>query len=132
MPADGNAGWIDEAIATWGDSGYLPSEKEPKNGVNMGARSPYARTTSRAECRSQPKAGACPGRPRPPRLTPASAADPAYQCSDVDTQTPWSTAASPAGSRRVPSSPKESAGPAAQRTPERRVCSPDSESDRPA
>ena len=51
MPANGNAGWIDEAIATWGDSGYLPSEKEPENGVNMGARSPYDRTTSRASYR---------------------------------------------------------------------------------
>ena len=46
MPADGNAGWVDEAIATWGDSGYLPRNKKPKNRVNMGARSPYVRITS--------------------------------------------------------------------------------------
>ena len=51
MPAGGNAGWIDEAVATWGDSGYLPGEKEPNNGVNMGARSPYVRTTSQASYR---------------------------------------------------------------------------------
>lgn len=48
MPADGNAGWIDEAIAKWGDSGYLPRETKPKGRVNMGARSPYVRTTSQA------------------------------------------------------------------------------------
>ena len=46
MPADGNAGWIDEAIAIWGDEGYLPREEEPDDGVNMGARSPYVRITS--------------------------------------------------------------------------------------
>ena len=48
MPADGNAGWIDEAIATWGDLGYLPRKRKPRKGVNMGARSPYVRTTSQA------------------------------------------------------------------------------------
>ena len=48
MPADGNAGWIDEAIASWGDSGYQPREKKPDNGANMGARSPYVRTTRQA------------------------------------------------------------------------------------
>ena len=48
MPADGNAGWVDEAIAVWGDEGYLSREKKPKNGVNMGARSPYVRITSQA------------------------------------------------------------------------------------
>lgn len=51
MPADGNAGWIDEAIATWGDEGYYSRKKKPKSGVNMGARSPYVRTTSRASYR---------------------------------------------------------------------------------
>ncbi len=48
MPADGDAGWIDEAIAKWGDSGYKPREEKPKDRVNMGGRSPYIRTTCRA------------------------------------------------------------------------------------
>ena len=48
MPADGNAGWIDEAIASWGDSGYEPRKKKPDKRVNMGARSPYVRTTCQA------------------------------------------------------------------------------------
>lgn len=52
MPADGNAGWVDEAIATWGDKGYLPREKEPDREVNMGARSPYVRITSWAAYKS--------------------------------------------------------------------------------
>ena len=51
MPADGNAGWIDEAIAVWGGSGYLPRKEEPTDRVNMGARSPYVRTTCRASYR---------------------------------------------------------------------------------
>ena len=38
MPANGNAGWIDEAIATWGDSGYLPSEKGARERSEHGRR----------------------------------------------------------------------------------------------
>ena len=46
MPVDGDAGWIDEAIAKWGDCGYLRSESPPVRQVNMGKRSQYVRTTS--------------------------------------------------------------------------------------
>ena len=48
LPANGDAGWIDEAIATWADHGYPRSEilRIPK--VNMGSRSKYIRTTSPA------------------------------------------------------------------------------------
>lgn len=41
---NGNAAWIDEAIAMWGDEGYRSCEKVP-TGTNMGRRSPYIRTT---------------------------------------------------------------------------------------
>ncbi len=47
IPANGDAGWIDEAIASWGDEGYLPSENLPDRTANLGGRSPYIRTTSR-------------------------------------------------------------------------------------
>ena len=45
MPANGDAAWIDEAIASWADHGYLPSEEPPCPGANMGRRSEYVRTT---------------------------------------------------------------------------------------
>ena len=48
IPVDGAAGWIDEAIAKWGDCGYPRSERRPVRRVNMGKRSPYVRTTSNA------------------------------------------------------------------------------------
>jgi hypothetical protein len=44
-PANGDAGWIDEAIASWGDAGYPRSVAPPGGGANMGARSPYIRET---------------------------------------------------------------------------------------
>lgn len=44
-PANGDAGWIDEAIAQWGDAGYPRSPTRPARGANMGARSPYIRAT---------------------------------------------------------------------------------------
>ena len=46
IPANGDAGWIDEAIACWGDIGYLRSRHPPVRGANMGRRSEYMRTTS--------------------------------------------------------------------------------------
>jgi len=46
VPANGDAGWIDEAIACWGDIGYLRSKYPPVQGANMGRRSQYMRTTS--------------------------------------------------------------------------------------
>ena len=46
LPANGDAGWIDEAIACWGDIGYLRSKYPPARGANMGRRSEYMRVTS--------------------------------------------------------------------------------------
>lgn len=45
MPANGNAGWIDEAITTWSDSGS--NSRPDLNGVvaNMAGNSPYRRWT---------------------------------------------------------------------------------------
>ena len=48
LPANGDAGWIDEAIATWADNGYPRCEKLRISAVNMGNRSKYIRTTSAA------------------------------------------------------------------------------------
>jgi len=46
MPANGNAGWIDEAIATWHDQSYPSTRVECGSGpVNLAAHSPYSRTT---------------------------------------------------------------------------------------
>lgn len=45
IPANGDAGWIDEAIAKWGDKGYPRSKTPPARPVNMSGRSPYIRTT---------------------------------------------------------------------------------------
>ena len=45
-PANGDAGWMDEAIASWGDRGFEPSAEPPAAGANMARRSPYERTTS--------------------------------------------------------------------------------------
>lgn len=48
MPANGNAGWIDEAIASWRDQGYprasIVSQRPP---VNLAGFSPYRRHTPR-------------------------------------------------------------------------------------
>jgi hypothetical protein len=44
-PANGDAGWVDEAIASWGDVGYPWSTSPPSGAANMGARSPYIRET---------------------------------------------------------------------------------------
>ena len=45
LPANGDAGWIDEAIATWADYGYPRSEELWIPKKNMGRRSKYIRTT---------------------------------------------------------------------------------------
>jgi hypothetical protein len=45
MPANGNSGWIDEAIAAWRDRGY-PRRADPGfEGSNIGAHSVYQRHT---------------------------------------------------------------------------------------
>ena len=45
MPVNGNAGWIDEAIAEWEEVEYDPSKDPPKSPANLGNRSEYIRTT---------------------------------------------------------------------------------------
>lgn len=46
MPANGNAGWIDEAIASWRDRGYPRAAAEPSRPpVNLAGFSPYRRHT---------------------------------------------------------------------------------------
>jgi len=48
MPADGNAGWIDEAVASWRDAGYPRSGMSDRTPVNLGGFSVYKRETTRA------------------------------------------------------------------------------------
>jgi hypothetical protein len=45
MPANGNAGWIDEAIASWRDFGYQTKPLPGFGGSNLGLGSPYQRNT---------------------------------------------------------------------------------------
>jgi hypothetical protein len=46
MPANGNAGWIDEAIASWRDNGYPRVTPDPtRSPVNLAGFSPYRRET---------------------------------------------------------------------------------------
>jgi hypothetical protein len=46
MPANGNAGWIDEALAKWRDNGYPRATAEPSRPpVNLAGFSPYRRHT---------------------------------------------------------------------------------------
>jgi hypothetical protein len=48
MPANGNAGWIDEAIASWRDNGYPRASSAPnRSAVNLGGFSSYRRHTTR-------------------------------------------------------------------------------------
>ncbi len=47
IPANGNAGWIDEAIASWRDRGY-PRGEEFGGSANMAGQPAYTRTTSYA------------------------------------------------------------------------------------
>lgn len=46
MPANGNAGWIDEAIASWRDNGY-PRGGAFSGNANMAGRADYTRFTDR-------------------------------------------------------------------------------------
>lgn len=45
MPANGNSGWIDEAIASWRDYGYQRKPLPAFTGSNLGAQSVYQRNT---------------------------------------------------------------------------------------
>jgi hypothetical protein len=45
VPANGNSGWLDEAIASWRDRGYPRNPDPGFGGSNIGARSVYARNT---------------------------------------------------------------------------------------
>lgn len=45
MPANGNAGWIDEAIASWRDYGYQRKPLPGITGSNLGSGSVYQRNT---------------------------------------------------------------------------------------
>jgi hypothetical protein len=45
MPANGNSGWIDEAIASWRDNGYKRLTTPGFSGSNIGAQSIYKRNT---------------------------------------------------------------------------------------
>ncbi|MCY4554924.1 MAG: hypothetical protein OXF79_00755 [Chloroflexi bacterium] len=48
IPCNGNAGWIDEAIAMWGDKGYKTAKKKPLGrGSKLGGQCEYDRTTNR-------------------------------------------------------------------------------------
>lgn len=47
MPANGNSGWIDEAIASWRDKGYQRNPDPGFSGSNLGAHSVYQRHTDR-------------------------------------------------------------------------------------
>ncbi len=49
MPANGNAGWIDEATASWRDGGYVRARGEPnRSPVNLGGFAPFRRHTAMA------------------------------------------------------------------------------------
>lgn len=47
MPAHGNSGWVDEAIASWRDAGYPSYAARNLSRTRMAAHSEYARTTDR-------------------------------------------------------------------------------------
>jgi hypothetical protein len=52
MPANGNSGWIDEAIASWRDSGYRSRKPNPDRApVNLAGFPPYRRHTPMAAYR---------------------------------------------------------------------------------
>jgi len=47
MPMDGNSGWMDEALASWGDKGYRRARSVgTSNGSQMSGFSPYRRRTT--------------------------------------------------------------------------------------
>ncbi len=47
MPANGNAGWVDEALASWRDAGY-PSSSSMSGSSRMSSRPTYTRSTDMA------------------------------------------------------------------------------------
>ncbi|WP_127717653.1 hypothetical protein [Halobacteriovorax sp. HLS] len=47
MPAHGNSGWVDEAIASWRDSGYKSYSTFSLSKTDMASHSTYKRTTDR-------------------------------------------------------------------------------------
>lgn len=47
MPANGNSGWIDEAIASWRDKGYQRNPTTGFGGSNIGNQSVYKRNTDK-------------------------------------------------------------------------------------
>ncbi|PIP88900.1 MAG: hypothetical protein COW01_04920 [Bdellovibrionales bacterium CG12_big_fil_rev_8_21_14_0_65_38_15] len=47
MPAHGNAGWVDEAIASWRDGGYRSYTSRSLSRTDMAGHSVYQRTTDR-------------------------------------------------------------------------------------
>tara|TARA_B100001971_G_C18268024_1_gene596390 strand:- start:72775 stop:74148 length:1374 start_codon:yes stop_codon:yes gene_type:complete len=47
MPADGNAGWMDEGLASWRDKGYQTLEKPFYFSANLGHHNPYTRKTDK-------------------------------------------------------------------------------------
>lgn len=47
MPADGNSGWMDEAIASWRDDGYKAVRSPNFRSTQMSGHSQYRRTTDR-------------------------------------------------------------------------------------
>ena len=47
MPINGNSGWMDEAIASWRDSGYKSAKQPNFNSTAMANHSQYRRTTDR-------------------------------------------------------------------------------------
>ena len=47
MPANGNSGWIDEAIASWRDKGYKRLPDPGFGGSDLGGHSVYKRSTDR-------------------------------------------------------------------------------------
>lgn len=47
MPVNGNAGWLDEAIASWRDDGYKKVKKPNFSSTSMSAHSEYRRYTDR-------------------------------------------------------------------------------------
>jgi hypothetical protein len=46
-PANGNSGWLDEAIASWRDKGHLSKERPFYDSVNLGAHNSYTRKTDK-------------------------------------------------------------------------------------
>lgn len=47
LPANGNSGWMDEAIASWRDRGHKTSNSVDYYSFNLGNHSPYIRKTDR-------------------------------------------------------------------------------------